>query len=86
MTVRCCCGVVEELGYQVWFRYEKYREEFAREDVIVAVDETPVGVFVEIEGSETGHPAMAAAIGRGPGRLHSRLVPRPVPEAPRRWG
>ena len=58
--------VLGELGLEVWFRYEKYREEFAREDVIVAIDETPVGVFVEIEGSEDGITAMATAIGRGP--------------------
>lgn len=56
--------VFEELGLHVWFRYEKYREEFAYEDVIVAVDETPVGVFVEIEGSEAGIASMAERLGR----------------------
>ena len=59
--------VLEELGYRVWFRYEKYREEFAREDVTIAVDETPVGTFVEIEGSEQGIHDMAAALARNPG-------------------
>ena len=58
--------VLEELGLHVWFRYEKYREEFAREDVIVAIDETPVGTFVEIEGGESGITAMADALGRSP--------------------
>ena len=29
--------VFEELGLHVWFRYQKYREEFAYEDVIAAV-------------------------------------------------
>jgi adenylate cyclase class 2 len=58
--------VLEELGLHVWFRYEKFREEFCHEDVIVAIDETPVGVFVEIEGSEQGITQMAQALGRQP--------------------
>lgn len=58
--------VFGELGLHVWFRYEKYREEFAHEDVIVAIDETPVGIFVEIEGSESGIASMAEALGRSP--------------------
>jgi adenylate cyclase, class 2 len=56
--------VFRELGLHVWFRYEKYREEFSHEDVIVAIDETPVGVFIEIEGSERGIADMTLALGR----------------------
>jgi len=58
--------VFEELGLHVWFRYQKYREEFAYDDVIVAVDETPVGTFVELEGGEHGIEQFATALGRSP--------------------
>ena len=58
--------VLEELGLHVWFRYEKYREEYAAEDVTIAVDETPVGTFVEIEGGEQGILTMTMALGRSP--------------------
>ncbi len=57
----------EELGFHGWFRYQKYREEFAWGDVIVALDETPIGTFIEIEGGEQGITDMAKAVGRGPG-------------------
>ena len=56
--------IFEELGLHIWFRYEKYREEFSHDDVIVAIDETPVGIFVEIEGCERGIENAAAALGR----------------------
>jgi adenylate cyclase class 2 len=58
--------ILEELGFRVWFRYQKYREEFAIDDVIVAVDETPVGVYIEIEGGARGIAETAQALGRGP--------------------
>lgn len=58
--------VFGKLGLHVWFRYEKYREEFSHEDVIVAIDETPVGVFIEIEGTEHGITEMTLALGRTP--------------------
>jgi adenylate cyclase class 2 len=35
--------------------------------VIVAIDETPVGVFVEIEGSRQGIADMTVSLGRTPG-------------------
>jgi adenylate cyclase class 2 len=58
--------ILEELGLHVWFRYEKYREEFTADDIVFAVDETPVGVFVEIEGGEDAIHAAARALGRSP--------------------
>ena len=56
--------VLEELGLHVWFRYEKYREEYAAADVTIALDETPVGTYVELEGDEEGIHAMMRALGR----------------------
>ena len=58
--------ILERIGFRVWFRYEKYREEFASGEVIIAVDETPVGTFVELEGSESAIAQAAEALGRQP--------------------
>jgi len=58
--------ILDGLGFHVWFRYEKYREEFSHPGVILAVDETPVGVFVEIEGTDAGITRAAEALGRAP--------------------
>ncbi len=56
--------ILSEMGLNVWFRYQKYREEFACADAIIALDETPIGIFVEIEGGERAIADTAAAFGR----------------------
>jgi adenylate cyclase class 2 len=42
------------IGMRVWFRYQKYRQEFSMGETHVTVDETPIGNYAEIEGSESG--------------------------------
>ena len=58
--------VLHELGMQAWFRYQKFREEFQAPGVVIALDETPVGTYLEIEGSEEGILTVADALGRSP--------------------
>ena len=56
--------ILERLGFTVWFLYQKYREEFGFLDAVIALDETPIGTFVEIEGSEKAIADVAGALGR----------------------
>lgn len=58
--------VFDVLGMRAWFRYQKYREEFSTRGLIIAIDETPVGIYVELEGDEDAILAMTAALGRSP--------------------
>ena len=44
----------ERLGFQKVFRYEKYRTEFkaGKKSGVAVLDQTPIGVYLELEGSE----------------------------------
>ena len=44
--------ILERIGMRQGFRYQKYRQEFMFGGVYVAVDETPIGNYAEIEGTE----------------------------------
>ena len=56
--------ILAKAGWNVWFRYQKYREEFKRDDVVIAIDETPIGAFVELEGNELAIRSLASTLGR----------------------
>ena len=58
--------VFEKLGLNLSFHYQKYREEFECGSIVVAIDETPLGTFVELEGDEDGITELALALERTP--------------------
>ena len=58
--------ILDRLGFRIAFRYEKYREEYEGHGVLFAIDETPVGTYVAIEGSDDGIADAATRLGRTP--------------------
>jgi adenylate cyclase class 2 len=60
------CGLIlQRLGYQPAFRYEKYRTEFRLPGTsgVATLDETPIGVYLELEGSPRWIDRMARRLG-----------------------
>ena len=57
--------ILERLGYQVTFIYEKFRTEFAEADAegTIMVDETPAGNFFELEGDPSWIDRTAVRLG-----------------------
>ncbi len=56
-------SIFGRLGLKPVFRYEKYRTEFIFEDGAAMLDETPIGVFVELEGPPEWIDRTAARMG-----------------------
>lgn len=57
--------VLHRLGYQPTFRYEKYRTQLraAGEPGLVTIDETPIGIYLEMEGPRDWIDSTAARLG-----------------------
>lgn len=57
--------ILERLGYSGLWRYEKYRTEYRLERGagVAMLDETPIGVYLELEGSPRWIDRMARVLG-----------------------
>ena len=60
--------ILYELDLQPAFRYEKYRTEFSSQPVqgVITLDETPIGVFLELEGRPRWIDRTARKLGFSP--------------------
>jgi adenylate cyclase class 2 len=56
-------AAVRAIGFRAGFRYEKFRTTFRLLGLHLDLDETPVGVFLEIEGAPRSIDRVAGALG-----------------------
>ncbi len=61
--------IFTQLGFQPAFTYEKWRTEFADSTGHCVLDETPIGVFAELEGPPEWIDATARKLGVDPGQF-----------------
>ncbi len=59
--------ILQSLGYEPHWRYQKYRTEFDLGQLHICLDETPLGCFVELEGSPDEIDRAAEKLGFGVG-------------------
>src|SRR5579863_693224 len=68
--------ILEQLGYRRCFTAEKYREEYRLGPALITVDETPIGVYVEIEGTPERIDMAAEQLARSPADYRLESYPR----------
>lgn len=67
--------ILISLGFAPQFQYEKFREVWKVEGAVVCLDDTPIGRFVEIEGTPAVIHQVAALLGLSPDRFLSGSYP-----------
>jgi adenylate cyclase class 2 len=55
--------ILSALGFRVVFRYQKYRTVYRKKKLIICIDETPVGHFLELEGERSDIVRFAKSLG-----------------------
>ena len=58
--------IFTQLGYGPVFRYEKFRTEYELDEGHLVLDETPIGIWAELEGPPVGIDAMLERLGIAP--------------------
>ncbi len=76
--------ILMSLGLVPLFRYEKFREVWKMGQALVCLDQTPLGRFVEIEGTSEAIHSVAARLGLSANRFLSASYPALWFEAGRR--
>jgi adenylate cyclase, class 2 len=59
-------SLLRSLGFRPAFRYEKYRSSFRLPGLRLDLDETPVGIFLELEGNPRAIDRVARALKYSP--------------------
>jgi adenylate cyclase class 2 len=54
--------ILKKIGFQIYFRYQKYRTVLKKDRLLVMLDETPLGDFIEFEGDKADILRAAAAL------------------------
>jgi adenylate cyclase class 2 len=69
-SARSLTAILARLGFRPVFRYEKYRAEHRQPGAsgVATVDETPIGVYVELEGNPRWIDGTAGMLGFPPDR------------------
>ena len=59
-------AILGKIGLAPIFRYQKYRTTWSSEGLLITLDETPIGDFIELEGNKGLIDRMAEHLGHGP--------------------